>query len=50
MKKSKKRGDVKDKGGNIMGTPNQERSAGQLENMFAKDEWPNGSIKWVLKV
>ncbi|MDC3346424.1 hypothetical protein OAV76_04130 [Schleiferiaceae bacterium] len=27
MKKSKARGDVKDKGGNIMGTPNKERSA-----------------------
>jgi len=27
MKKSRARGDVKDKGGNIMGTPNKERSA-----------------------
>ena len=39
MKKSKKRGDVKDKGGNIMGTPNQERSAESIRKYVqgAKD-------------
>ena len=31
MKKSRARGDVKDKGGNIMGTPNKERSAESIE-------------------
>ena len=39
MKKSKARGDVKDKGGNIMGTPNKERSAESIRKYVqgAKD-------------
>mgnify|MGYP003656808478 CR=1 FL=1 len=38
-KKSKAKGDVKDKGGNIMGTPNKERSAESIRNYVqgAKD-------------
>ena len=39
MKKSKAKGDVKDKGGNIMGTPNKERSAESIRKYVqgAKD-------------
>ena len=39
MKKSKAKGNVKDKGGNIMGTPNKERSAESIRKYVqgAKD-------------